>query len=73
MATARLRFVSRGAIDLAHPARADLGSDFIGTEARAGGKGQRSVDYRVAACRRGDYSCLMLEQLISADTIASRR
>jgi hypothetical protein len=29
-----------GAIDLAHAARADGGDDFIGAEARAGGKGQ---------------------------------
>jgi hypothetical protein len=40
-------------VDLAHPARADLGSDFIGTEARAGGKGQRSGDYRAAAAGEG--------------------
>ncbi len=54
----RFRFVSRGAIDLTHAARADLGSDFIGAEARAGGKGQRCVDYRAAAPGDGDYSCL---------------
>ena len=45
MATWRLSFVSRRAVDLAHASGTDGGDHFIGAETRAGSEGQTAPDY----------------------------